>query len=380
MEVWKVLMPVAVAAAILAGCDGDVMGDKKDEERERQRHAQEVRDAIRYEMERDARRAQEQANKLRIAEEHRKAEIEKARLQVEQRQREREEAQRRKEEQRLAEKRMKEYHEKINVFQRGKINWWEDAPFAERRLRAVTNCTYLCVLKHPVKGAMYMELRTDKGKVVGGATLQPDGTSAEMTREECIDAIKGSPVLASRLAGSRFDNNLYVWNGKGVAGKRFPVPDEYDLFNPAKEELGPLGEYIGNARGRNSNRIYQIYLHRPGSAAEFVCDVKFGDEVSGYDFRVYLKRSLAEAQAKKNAAAARKSGAVKKRRKVDPSLKSFARSSNNRIGRTIGREDDAMPSYRPDTVAPDGGLQGDIPDRQLESILKDCQISYQIKK
>ncbi|MCR5752370.1 MAG: hypothetical protein K6G91_10430, partial [Kiritimatiellae bacterium] len=83
-----------LSAVLVAGCDVDVMGDKKDIEMERERHAQEVREALQYERERDARRAAEREAKIRIAEEKRKADIEKARLEEERRQKEREEKKR----------------------------------------------------------------------------------------------------------------------------------------------------------------------------------------------------------------------------------------------------------------------------------------------
>lgn len=216
-----------LSAVLVAGCDVDVMGDKKDIEMERERHAREVREALQYERERDARRTDEREAKIRIAEEKRKADIEKARLEEERREKEREEKKREREAQRLAAQKVKEFEDNIRVFQTGRIFWWE-----ERRLRAVSDCTYLCLINSIEEGKIYFELKTSKGKVIGARRLHSDGTGEDMPREDCINLIKKNQVIVSRLAGKKFDSNLFVWNGKSAAGRKFSIPDEVRRVHP----------------------------------------------------------------------------------------------------------------------------------------------------
>jgi len=386
----RLVIVLGMAVIITAGCD--YMGDKKDEKMEEKRHAQEIREALQYEREQKERRELERANKLRIAEENRKAELEKMRMAEERRQLEREERRKAEELRRIAMKKENEYREKVSVLEKGRINWWENAPRAEKRLRAITNCTYLCVLRHPVEGRMIIEFRSSQGKIEGGARLEPSGDKVEIPKEECLQLVKSGPMLASRLTGTRFDGNLYVWNAKNKSGTKYPVPSVNDAFSPAKEELDSLYGCVGGIKGRNSKRTYRIYLHRSSTGkGEPVCDVGVGDEVTRDVFEDYLYASLFEEKEARLVAEIkererRESLRSKKKKKVtDPSMTAFRTITNvagknrglsverwDRVGRR--REDieqkSRMPEYN-STVS--------VSSKEIDSILENCKISYQVQ-
>lgn len=368
-----------LSAVLVAGCDVDVMGDKKDIEMERERHAREVREALQYERERDARRAAEREAKIRIAEEKRKADIEKARLEEERREKEREEKKREREAQRLAAQKVKEFEDNIRVFQTGRIFWWEDAPFEERRLRAVSDCTYLCLINSIEEGKIYFELKTSKGKVIGARRLHSDGTGEDMPREDCINLIKKNQVIVSRLAGKKFDSNLFVWNGKSAACRKFSIPDEYGVFIPTQEELGPLYECVGDARRQNPKIRYQIFFHSSASSSgELLCEVGFGEGVSKFDIQTAVFSMLFEQRSAERDARARKAPKAKTR-EIDPSLKSFRGPTRPYYGgrRAVERPGQRTMSHGNASMRDD--TQALVSDSDVEAVLLRSTISYQIK-
>lgn len=390
VTMFRLIIVLVMAVIITAGCD--YMGDKQDEKVEEARHAQEIREALQYEREQKERRELERVNKLRIAEENRKAELEKMRMAEERRRLEREEKRKEEELRRIAAKKENEYKEKVSVLERGRIYWWENAPRTEKRLRAITNCTYLCVLKHPVEGRMMVELQSSQGKIEGGFRLEPNGDKEEIPKEECIQLVKSGPMLASRLTGIRFDGNLYVWNAKNKSGTKFPVPGVNDAFNPTKEELDSLYGCVGGMRGRNSKRTYRIYLHRSSTGrGEPVCDVGVGDEVTRDVFEDYLYTSLFEEKESRLVAEIKERErreslrSKKKKKSTDPSMTAFRTITNvagknrglsverwDRVGRR--REDieqkSRMAEYN-STVS--------VSSTEIDSILEKCMISYQVQ-
>lgn len=383
--VLKASIAFILAVLLLGGCD--YMGDKKDEVMEEKRHAQEIREALQYEKEMEKKREANREMKLRLAEEARQAEIEKARMLVEERQREREEKRKAEELRRMAEKKKRQYNEYKSHFTRGRITWWEDAPKAEYRIRGGTNATYLCAMNHTGDGSIFFLLETNCGKIEK-ATRLGEEEDIEVPREGYMEMSRGKTVLASRLMGTSVGNEIYVWNGKSHEDSKQVLPGEYDTFNPSKEELGGLYESIGTARGRSPKRKYRIYLHIPGKAVpEPVCDVGFGEEIGRDVFQDYMYARLFEQKEAEYVSRNKPRSTAKKKRIPDDSpMRSF---------RTVTNVSGPASAYRPkverwdrvgaareriEKTAVNYGSPVSVSNSDVEKALMNCKMSYRIVK
>ena len=186
-------------------------------------------------------------------------------------------------------------------------------------------------------------------------------------------------------------NNVYVWGGKNFEGKRFPIPDEYDDFNPSNMELGGLYDHIGKVEENRCRALkYRIFLHKPGDDPQAICDLSVGDAITRYDFTKILYNELFEKRARQKMSEmnkkAKKKGA--KRREIPSYMRSFQsapvagwhkiqswrnyRSSLAKNYSTYQSAHDTSYGYG------DSDMWVDVSQREVNELAKKCKISYKV--
>lgn len=188
-----------------------------------------------------------------------------------------------------------------------KMDYWRNCP-ADKKPQSVTSeIEYLCVIPTSGYEAKYIKICAKPKNPMVVELYDSEKGMCEMSVDEFNQIIKGREYLIA-MEGTAWICGTKK-NQEGVA-----IPSSGFDYNPAKEDVGLLYEYIRRTGNSMSNLSYDIFFTTAKGESLLLKRANFGDSISSYEIKKKIKDELYKV--KRNASLKTNSGKQKKKKRT----------------------------------------------------------------